>query len=210
MFITSKIELRRILAAFESRCSELEAQNDALRDVNRDCRRMIEKLKEAYILKNNELVALKMKGEKKMTNFEYYKDEILKLNDNRGFALVNGKPNGCTGTHCGNCEFGDASVCKNKALKWLYAEYIEKPKLTKRERLFCELVNIGWIVRDITGSVYYYTFKPGKEERHWITGKPASGMRLNDFRFQLDFNFIKWEDEEPWSVQDLLKLEVEE
>ncbi len=33
---------------------------------------------------------------------------------------------------------------------------------------------------------------------------------MGKFFSDLDFEFIEWEDEEPWAVEDLLKLEVEE
>lgn len=59
-----------------------------------------------------------------MTNFEKYKDELIKiLEQGRGFALTDEGVKACTYTLCKNCKFyGD---CKNRPMIWLLAEYEE-------------------------------------------------------------------------------------
>ena len=62
-----------------------------------------------------------------MTNFEKYKNEILKLStqgDAEIPAIVNGKPASCDNTRCEDCELGDD--CTRDFFKWLYEDDGEK------------------------------------------------------------------------------------
>ena len=134
-----------------------------------------------------------------MTNFEKWKDEILKIaNTNSALSLVEGKLAYCDNTICVDCEFCNDKDCGAETIKWLYSEYTEpKPKLTKRERAFCEavcdmvdVVRRFYIGRTSVGNLYI-----------GLDGYP---------KFSLDnsaFKFIKFD--ESWFVCDLLKLEVE-
>ena len=150
-----------------------------------------------------------------MTNFEYYKEEILNIiNENEDFGLLNNKPTPCVHIGCEECDL-DQGRCSKDVFKWLYAEHKEQPKLTKKERQFCELVETGWITRDRDGKLGFRTLKPSKGISYWnvddhehpdyiympIYHKPI---------FECNFSFITWDDAEPWSIEDLLKLEVEE
>ena len=62
-----------------------------------------------------------------MTNFEKYKNEILKLST-QGIekipVIVNGKPASCDNTRCEDCELGDD--CTRDFFKWLYEDDGEK------------------------------------------------------------------------------------
>lgn len=149
-----------------------------------------------------------------MTNFEFYKDtlaEIAKTGDD--IAIVKGKPRQCAGINCNECERNDMCVEAN-LLKWLLSEHVEKPKLTRRERCFCEVFCKGWLVRSETGALFFYSKKPVKKIGGWT---PTGGVaHCFDLLFaaseieKLDFSMIKESDSEPWSVEDLLKLEVEQ
>ena len=146
-----------------------------------------------------------------MTNFEYYKDEILKMcregDGVRVFALTN--PNKLY-KHNGN----PCCSCSCELLEWLYSEHKERPKLTKQERKFCELFEGKdvWLVRNKAGNLYIYTIKPVKMCDGWFTSGHVCTTRYYSIFDVLGtkFDFIKWEDKEPWSVEKLLKLEVEE
>lgn len=144
-----------------------------------------------------------------MTNFEYYKKEILEIT-NKGcdVAVINNKPVSCESLeYCTECQLKQHENCKSTLTKWFCAEHIEQPKLTKKERQFCELVETGWFARCKNGDLCIYSEKPTKLTNCWFSNyKTYSNITL----FNLPFPFIKWEDEEPWSVEDLLKLEVEE
>ena len=144
-----------------------------------------------------------------MKNFEFYKDEILKMcregDGVRVFALAN--PNKLY-KHNGN----PCCSCSCELLEWLYSEHVEKPKLNKYEKNFLELLGTGWIAKDQNLGLYMYAERPVKTYTTWDSkfGADINFNKIRKFNPQIKFDFIKWEDEEPWSVEELLKLEVEE
>ena len=142
----------------------------------------------------------------RITNFEKYKDEILSITDfGDNIAFVDGKV--CIRNHmidCSDCSFGELNgmdTCYKNIVEWLCS--YTKPTLTRRERAFCEYAQIGHITRDQNGQLFHAVELPIKEELAW-----SGGVRCEHIEY-VDFNFITWDDEEPWSVEDLLKLEVE-
>lgn len=142
-----------------------------------------------------------------MTNFEYWKDRILEIvKSDVGLALNNGNPTECHHISCENCNFrSKTQICNIKRFEWFYSEHEEKPKLTKRERKLCEALETGWIAADKDGAVYWHGNFPVKAITVY-NGSPS--MYLSGAGFQ--FDFIDFEDEEPWMVENLLQLEVEE
>jgi hypothetical protein len=148
-----------------------------------------------------------------MTNYEYFKDEIIELLvSGREMAVEDDKPIACKDTSCCRCDLYGKNPplisCEPAVKAWLNAEHIEKPKLTKKERMFCELYGIGWIAMDADGTIWWHNNKPSNNGCAWISSgrSYANISTLPD----INFSFITWDDEEPWSVEDLLKLEVEE
>ena len=86
-----------------------------------------------------------------------------------------------------------------------------KPKLTKRERAFCELITDGYITRDGDMALWWNEYKPIKDMDFYEWSGTDCGNLVNLELFdEIPFMFIQWEDDEPWAVEDLLKLEVEE
>lgn len=71
--------------------------------------------------------------EKKETNYEHFKDEIIE-NTGFQFALADGKPSKCSGVRCLDCGFSTGHGCSEKIKEWLKQPY-EKPtyKLNKFE-----------------------------------------------------------------------------
>lgn len=140
------------------------------------------------------------------TNFEHYKDEILEIVE-QGHIVAKEKGNLCK--CCGQCTKCDFSGgCTKNTTLWLYSEYKPQYKLTKKERLFCELVETGWIARDKDGRCrWYFEKKLFKTNEYWHNN---SIYQVEMHKLPCEFPFIKWQDAEPWSVEDLLKLEVEE
>ena len=130
-----------------------------------------------------------------MTNFEKWKDEILKItHDDYEVAVKDGVPKPCVGI-CNKCEFEGGSPCIAKFVDWLLAEYQEPaPKLTKREREFLESFEFrnNKIFRTETVGILKIKFECAYETR-----------LTNDM-----FQFIK--PGETWTFEDLLGLEVEE
>ena len=146
-----------------------------------------------------------------MRNFEKFEKEILEISLlDCNFALVGGKPLRCGDAECKECAFNN-EICNVGRIKWLYQEYVEKPKLTKQERKFCELFEDEdlWFARQRNMTMpTIFMHKPYKTTTCWH-GDTIQSCELRKYcNARLDF--IKWEDEEPWSVEDLLKLEVEE
>lgn len=140
-----------------------------------------------------------------MTNFEKYKDEILKISKETKVAVdkTRNTPTKCLNISCEKCLL--YSQCDEEAfVKWLYAEHQEPaPMLTKEERVFCEIVRHGYIARDKDGSLCVYDSFPAQRILSWF----------EDLWINIDpdtFRFITWESGKVWSIESLLKLEVEE
>lgn len=130
-----------------------------------------------------------------MTNFEKWKDEILKItHDDYDVAVKDGVPKPCVGI-CNQCEFEGESPCIAKFVEWLIAEYQEPaPKLTRREREFLEC---------FTHPAYKEIYRKGYG-LYVAADDPENGFSISDDMFP----FIK--PGETWTLKDLLKLEVEE
>ena len=60
-----------------------------------------------------------------------------------------------------------------------------------------------WIARDSTDYLYIYPTKPNKDEGEW--GVTLWDVCLDMQLFNHKFQFIKWEDEEPYHIPTLLK-----
>lgn len=141
-----------------------------------------------------------------MTNFEYWKDRILIIMEEGNIAVVDEKPVRCLYVKCEDCLFSPSGKCAEKLFNWLYSEHKENPKLTKRERKLCEALETGWIAADKSGRVYWYSYVPMKGKRGYE--KSDRFMCISSAGFY--FAFMDFEDKEPWMVENLLQLEVEE
>lgn len=149
-----------------------------------------------------------------MTNMEFYRDEIEEIvnGDFTIAVLENGVPVECTSdAQCDECIFERSKCSEPKLVKWLMAEHTEKPKLTKREKHFVEFAETGFLARDEDGMLFWYPKKPVKGHCEWheeiLCYVSSRGFSTEDDK--LLFPIIKWEDAEPWSVEELRKLEVE-
>ena len=147
-----------------------------------------------------------------MKNWEKYEKQI-KENGLAHIAVTkNGKMKMCN-KECDDCIFNDNenTHCSDSFLDWLYEE--ATPWLTKQERNICEVFadiyypdNL-YIARDKDNELRIYCPKPTK----YITDWDNDDERYCKLGIRRElFKFIKWEDEKPWSIEDLLKLEVEE
>ena len=92
-------------------------------------------------------------------------------------------------------------VYKDYTCKELLWERKEKPKLNEDEKAILKVLlneKYKWIARDKNDWLYVYASKPKKGITIWEnTGSPM-------MPFVHLFNFIKWEDEEPYSIEELL------
>ena len=150
-----------------------------------------------------------------MKNFEKFETEIMRIvREGHNIAIQNRFPVRCEDILCVKCDcFGTGERCIDKRREWMESEYKERPKLTKQERKFCELFEGKdvWFATDSDDRntmPIVYTSKPVKGIRSWSGGYIKS-KSLRQF-IDAKFDFIKWEDKEPWNIEDLLKLEVKE
>lgn len=145
-----------------------------------------------------------------MTNREKYAEQILDIacsgysiailkRDNTLFA--------CDGERCEecicNCNCGRS--CNQVIAEWANSEYVEKPKISESDRRFLDYIpdEYNWMARDKNGLLYVYYCKPFKSKESWIS-ENIKGVK----EFKISFSIVKWEDEEPWLIEDLKKLEV--
>ena len=79
----------------------------------------------------------------------------------------------------------------------------QKPELTEDEKVILKNFpkHYEWIARDINGHLYIYASKPKKGLTIWV------GTGLPMVSFDHLFRFIKYEDKEPYSIEELLEGE---
>ena len=91
----------------------------------------------------------------------------------------------------------------------------EEPMITEDEKAILRNLpaEYKWITRDEDSKLYIYQDKPEKCVDVWMSGR-GSMFLLYDQRysplylFDHLFKMVKWEDDEPWKIEDLLKLDV--
>ena len=140
----------------------------------------------------------------KETNMEHFKNELEQLVKSKTpFGVLNGKPEPCHIIGCSKCEI-ESGHCVTGTTAWLMSEYKAEPVLTAREMGFAECIKYGYIARDHEGTLEWYKEKPQKLYGCWLYSRDQTIIYLN----REMFSFISWEDEEPWSVEELRKLKV--
>ena len=84
----------------------------------------------------------------------------------------------------------------------------DEPTMTITEDEKAILRNLSekyeWIARDESGVLYIYHDKPKKNSYAWDVGFGSRCLNLFDHLFKM----VKWEDDEPWKIENLLKLDV--
>ena len=146
-----------------------------------------------------------------MKNKEKFAKEIVEIVCNESDVAVDratGKPVSCNGISCIDCALYSNNECYEELKKWAESECIEKPVISKRDRAFLEYIGTGinYITRDMDGGLFIYISKPQKLIDCWESSGCESDKSLKFFK--LDFPMVKWEDSEPWLIEDLKKLEV--
>lgn len=110
-------------------------------------------------------------------------------------------------TNCDYCECGE--MCSQlysveQIKKWLFKEW--KPHLTEDEKVILKNLpkDYDYITRDSYGRIWIHKGKPRKYPLIWDKiGNDYFILPIYNHLFQ----FIKWEDEEPYSIEELLKEE---
>lgn len=150
-----------------------------------------------------------------MKNKEKFAKEILDIacKSEKFSVIKSGEITFCDRFKCDMCKFNDSTgekSCRTKRYKWSESEYVEKSTITSREKNFLDalLSNCKYIARDKDNLLYVYYDKPIRGNKFWISDYASHDMP-KDMHGDV-FSFIKWEDEEPWSIDDLKKLEVKD
>lgn len=86
----------------------------------------------------------------------------------------------------------------------------EELTLTEDERVILRNLpeEYRFISRDKSGELYIYRNKPEKGSEFWENGVGNRVIYL--MMFDHLFQMVRWEDEEPWKIEDLLNLDVKE
>lgn len=147
-----------------------------------------------------------------MKNKKKYAEQILDIACQGGALAIdkNGELVNCNYISCSECEFNGID-CGENTKKWCESEYIEKPKISESDRRFLDYLpdEYKYMARDENGELYAFSKIPKKDVGHiWVVdSKGFNAMALSIFN--IDFPMVKWEDSEPWLIEDLKKLEVE-
>ena len=149
-----------------------------------------------------------------MINAEKFKKEILNIvNDDFYIAVNKNNPNGvskCGSFPCADCMFSKLEVgkvrCTKNRMNWLLAEYKGSPaKVSKLEYEILKYVQkegFNFIIRNNYGDLFIHETKPIKPDSSidWCTtGKSYILCAFNDL-----FQFVKFEDKDPTSVEEVL------
>ena len=127
-------------------------------------------------------------------------DKLLNL-DYDGFLWIRNFDENLNIIDCDN-GLDIMKVYKDYTLKELLWKR-KDPKLTEDENVILRNLpkEYKWIARDLSGMVYIFIERPEKGQAIWYgCGQPM-------IPFYHLFQFIKWEDDEPYSIEELLKGE---
>ena len=149
-----------------------------------------------------------------MKNREKFAKEILDIacKGNHFGVTKAGEIISCTETDCAKCLFNDDIDCDISLEQWSESEYVEKNTITSREKKFLDVLLPKWkyIARDSNNSLFIYPIKPIRFGTCWMVKNDYNVYKIAKDVYGNMFNFIRWEDEEPWSIEDLKKLEVKD
>ena len=121
---------------------------------------------------------------------------------------VKGELVGCYNLLCENCKFYTEKDCGTASRKWLEEEYVEQMVISRKDVCLLAYVKDDYkcIARDYDGDIFLYTNKPEKCFGVWF----SDGKGVSIKPFDVDFPMVKWEDKEPWKIEDLKKFKVVE
>ena len=128
-------------------------------------------------------------------------DKFLNLDDD-GFLWIRNFDENLNIIDCDN-GLDIMKVYNDYTCKELLWERKEKPKLNEDEKAILRNLpkEYKWIARDLSGMVYIFIERPEKGQAIWYgCGQPM-------IPFYHLFQFIKWEDEEPYLIEKLLGKE---
>ena len=138
-----------------------------------------------------------------MKNKEKYFDDIINYFIKTGAITKEGIFMACKEIECDDCKLNHPyKVCTKLMREWLEEEY--KEPITEDEKAILRSLgaDLKWLARDESGTLYAYRDKPLKDFHSWKTEEYFPYGSL--FLFNHLFQFVKWEDKEPYSIEGLL------
>ena len=139
-----------------------------------------------------------------MTNREWLLNKIQNMSDEELAKIIReDKACICSKEQREKCYGKSCLECKTE---WLKSEHKEKITLSEAERVILENIDkdYKWIARDEERYLRCYDCKPVKGKDFWnITGNKYLHMGGFNHLFQ----FITWENSEPYNIEELLKGE---
>lgn len=107
-----------------------------------------------------------------------------------------GDKNNCSRKNTTSCR-----QCLKLSLMDLLEEYKEPVKLTRFEYEYLKVAKkegFNFIARDEDNMLYGFTKQPKKHNSYWHNSYKFIKI------FKSMFKFVKWEDEEPWEIDEIL------
>ncbi len=136
----------------------------------------------------------KIKEEIKNFDTDVTADEILSCWLHRITTNSSVNKHNCSGLVC--------SECLRLSLLNLLEEYKKPIKLTRFEYKYLKVAKengYNFIAKDGDGRLFLYKNKPFKSLDEWIVASKVCCRILDSL-----FKFVKWEDEEPWNIDNIL------
>lgn len=142
-----------------------------------------------------------------MLRIEKIKDEIKNFSDENNTLRCYLAQIATNQNYSVNCYRRDVncSECLRLSLSELLEEYKKPVKLSKFEHEYLKIAKeneFSFIARDKNNNLYLYSNKPWKDEIDWDYEDRTTPV------FAELFKFVKWENESPMLIEELLKCEV--
>lgn len=134
-----------------------------------------------------------------MTNREWILEKMKNMSDEELGKIV--PVNRFDEIWCNqNCFVKPCSKC---TCEWLKQEHKEEIKLSEAERVILENIDkqCKWIARDKNNTLCVYETEPKKDSYFWCDGNYTVSFEIFNHLFQ----FVSWEDDEPYNIEELLK-----
>lgn len=148
-----------------------------------------------------------------MKNKEKYAKEIIEIaaiGDSVAIEKSSGILKPCDKTeHCFGCLFHTPEQqcsCFENRIRWFNEEYVEPLVISSKDVRLLECIKDGYkyIARDFNGDMFLFINKPEKRLRIWLSDEECASIKP----FDVCFPMVKWEDKEPWLIEDLMKLKL--
>lgn len=140
-----------------------------------------------------------------MRNVDWYKEELIKMANKHSYVYVsNEKVEGCGGSE----QF--IKFIRNEAsrgfIEWLYEEHKVGLSTLEYEVLkYFYREGCRYIARDKDNELFLYKNSPIKSVDQWIIDRAGSWNFTALRPFGNLFSFVRWEDEKPTSICEILK-----